>query len=80
MDGSSIAYIIQIIAEVVVHWVNFMRMNNEHDNANDRTTAQFLIYWAANEESLQTKKIWAKKTLCKEKDAKKAKKNIGKKP
>ena len=37
------------------------------------------IYWAANEESLQTKKILAKKILCKEKDAKKAKKNIGNK-
>ena len=30
------------------------------------------LYWKANEESLQTKKI-----LCKEKDEKKAKKNIG---
>ena len=39
----SIAYIIQIIAEVVVvHWVNFTRMYSEHDSANDRTTAQFL--------------------------------------
>ena len=38
------------------------------------------LYWTANEESLQTKKILAKKILCKEKDAKKAKKakkNIG---
>ena len=41
MAVGSIAYIIQIIAEVVVHyWVNFM--NREHDNANDGTTAQFL--------------------------------------
>ena len=32
------------------------------------------LYWKANEESLQTKKI-----LCKEKEAKKAKKNIGNK-
>ena len=37
------------------------------------------LYWIANEESLQTKKILAKKILRKEKDAKKAKKNIGKK-
>ena len=37
------------------------------------------VYWIANEESLQTKKILAKKILRKEKDAKKAKKNIGKK-
>ena len=36
-----------------------------------------ILYWTANEESLQTKKILAKKILCKEKDAKKAKKNIG---
>ena len=35
-----------------------------------------ILYWTANEESLQTKKILAKKILCKEKDAKK---NIGNK-
>ena len=35
------------------------------------------LYLKANEESLQTKKIEAKKILCKERDAKKAKKNIG---
>ena len=36
----------------------------------------FGLYWIPNEESLQTKKILAKKILCKEKDANKAKKNI----
>ena len=40
---------------------------------------RFLLYWIANEESLQTKKFLAKQILCKEKDAKKAKKNIGNK-
>ena len=47
----------------------------------DLTSSKFLyylpgfdVYWIANEESLQTKKILAKKILCKEKDAKKAKK------
>ena len=44
--------------------------------AKTRKRVQFGIYWAANEESLQTKKILAKKILCKEKDAKK---NIGNK-
>ena len=38
-----------------------------------------LLYWIANEESLQKKKNLAKKILCKEKDAKKAKKNMGNK-
>ena len=36
------------------------------------------LYWIANEESLQTKKILAKK-ICKENDAKKANSNIGNK-
>ena len=37
------------------------------------------LYWIANEETLQTKKNLVQKILCKEKDAKKAKKSIGNK-
>ena len=53
------------------------RLNDEDELLEPRIIAgELKLHWGPNKDSLQTKKNFAKKILCKEKDAKKAKENF----